>query len=45
LLILPLPIGIKLHALATILQRDRWTLGISGALIVSWMLLAVFPLQ
>lgn len=46
LLILPLfPLVLGLHALATILQRDRWTLGISAALFVSWMLLAVFPLQ
>jgi dienelactone hydrolase len=46
LLILPLfPLILGLHTLATILQRDRWTLGISGALFVSWMLLAVFPLQ
>lgn len=46
LLILPLfPLILGLHALATILQRDRWTLGLSGALFVSWMLLAVFPLQ
>jgi pimeloyl-ACP methyl ester carboxylesterase len=46
LLILPLfPLILGLHTLAMILQRDRWTLGISGALFVSWMLLAVFPLQ
>jgi pimeloyl-ACP methyl ester carboxylesterase len=46
LLILPLfPLILGLHALATVLQHDRWTLGLSGALFVSWMLLAVFPLQ
>jgi hypothetical protein len=46
LLILPLfPLVLALHALATLLQQDRWVLGISAALLVSWVLLAVFPLQ
>ena len=46
ILILPMfPIIIGLHALAAAPHRGRWPFAISGALFVSWMLLAVFPLQ
>lgn len=45
-LILPVfPIVIALHALAAAPHRGSWAFAISGALFVSWMLLAVFPLQ
>ena len=46
ILILPMfPIIIGLHALAAAPHRGSWPFAISGALFVSWMLLAVFPLQ
>jgi dienelactone hydrolase len=46
ILILPMfPIIIGLHALAAAPHRSSWPFAISGALFVSWMLLAVFPLQ
>ena len=46
ILILPMfPIIIGLHALAAAPHRGLWPFAISGALFVSWMLLAVFPLQ
>ncbi len=45
-LILPVfPIVITLHALAAAPYRGSWAFAISGALFVSWLLLAVFPLQ
>lgn len=45
-LILPVfPIVITLHALAAAPHRGSWAFAISGALFVSWLLLAVFPLQ
>lgn len=45
-LILPVfPIVIALHALAAAPHRGSWAFAVSGALFVSWMLLAVFPLQ
>jgi pimeloyl-ACP methyl ester carboxylesterase len=46
LLILPLfPAVLALHVLATLSQGERWVFGLSSALFVSWILLAVFPLQ
>jgi dienelactone hydrolase len=46
ILILPVfPIIVALHALAAAPHRGSWAFAISGALFVSWMLLAVFPLQ
>jgi hypothetical protein len=46
ILILPMfPIIIGLHALAAAPHRGSWSFAISGALFLSWMLLAVFPLQ
>jgi len=46
LLILPLfPIILGLHALAAASYRGGWPFALSGALFVSWLLLAVFPLQ
>jgi len=45
-LILPVfPIIVALHGLAAAPHRGSWAFAISGALFVSWMLLAVFPLQ
>ncbi len=45
-LILPVfPIVIALHGLAAAPYRGNWAFAVSGALFVSWMLLAVFPLQ
>jgi hypothetical protein len=45
-LILPVfPIIVVLHALAAAPHRGGWAFAISGALFVSWLLLAVFPLQ
>ena len=45
-LILPVfPIIIALQALAAAPHRYGWAFSISGALFVSWLLLAVFPLQ
>jgi pimeloyl-ACP methyl ester carboxylesterase len=46
ILILPMfPIIIGLHALGAAPHRGSWPFAVSGALFVSWMLLAVFPLQ
>jgi pimeloyl-ACP methyl ester carboxylesterase len=46
ILILPLfPVVLGLHALAAAPQRGSWAFALSGALFVSWLLLAVFPLQ
>ncbi|MGD8488009.1 MAG: alpha/beta fold hydrolase [Anaerolineae bacterium] len=46
ILILPLfPVILGLHALATAPHRSRWAFALSGALFVSWLVLAVFPLQ
>ena len=46
ILILPMfPIIVGLHAMAAAPYRRSWPFAISGALFVSWMLLAVFPLQ
>jgi hypothetical protein len=43
---LPLfPIMLGLHALAAAPYRGSWPFSLSGALFVSWLLLAVFPLQ
>jgi dienelactone hydrolase len=45
-LILPVfPIVLLFQAIPNIPQKGAWTSAISGALFVSWMLLAVFPLQ
>jgi pimeloyl-ACP methyl ester carboxylesterase len=46
LLILPLfPIILGLHTLAAAPYRGSWPFALGGALFVSWLLLAVFPLQ
>ncbi len=46
IIILPLfPVIIGLHALAAAPYRGSWPFALSGALFVSWVLLAVFPLQ
>lgn len=46
LLILPLiPVILGLHALIAAPQRGAWAFAISGALWVSWAMVAVFPLQ
>lgn len=43
---LPLfPILLGLHALASAPYRRQWPFALSGALFLSWLLLAVFPLQ
>lgn len=45
-LLLPLvPAILGLHALAAIPYRNRWPVALSGALFVSWVILAVFPLN
>ena len=45
ILTLPLfPIILALHALAAGPLRGRWPFALSGALFVSWLLLAVFPM-
>jgi pimeloyl-ACP methyl ester carboxylesterase len=45
-IILPMfPLVLGLHALAVAEQRGSWLFGLSGALFVSWLLLAVFPLR
>ena len=45
-LILPVfPLVVALHGLASAPHRGSWPFAISGVLFVSWMLLAVFPLQ
>lgn len=45
-LILPLfPIMLGLHALAVGPYREKWSFALSGALFISWLVLAVFPLQ
>jgi pimeloyl-ACP methyl ester carboxylesterase len=44
-LLLPLfPAVLGLHALAAAPHRGQWPFALSGALFVSWLLLAVFPL-
>jgi pimeloyl-ACP methyl ester carboxylesterase len=44
-LLLPLfPVVVGLHALAAAPHRGTWPFALSGALFVSWLLLAVFPL-
>jgi pimeloyl-ACP methyl ester carboxylesterase len=46
LLILPIfPVILGLHTLAAAPYRRSWSFALSGALFVSWLLLAVFPLQ
>ena len=46
LIILPLfPVVLGLHMLASGPYRGQWPFVISGALFLSWMLLAVFPIQ
>ncbi len=46
MLILPLfPIMLGLHALAVGPYKDNWSFALSGALFMSWLVLAVFPLQ
>jgi dienelactone hydrolase len=46
LIVLPLfPIMLGLHTLAGLRYGGRWAFALSGALFVSWLLLAVFPLQ
>lgn len=45
-LILPVfPLVLGLHALAAGRQRHPWAFGLSGAILIGWMLLAVFPLS
>jgi dienelactone hydrolase len=45
-LILPVfPIVLLFQAIPNLPQKGAWTSALSGALFVSWMLLAVFPLQ
>jgi len=45
-IILPLlPVVLALHALASAPHRGRWPFALSGALFLSWLFLAVFPLQ
>lgn len=45
-LILPIfPIVLLFHAIANLPQKGSWSFAFSGALFVSWMCLAVFPLQ
>jgi pimeloyl-ACP methyl ester carboxylesterase len=45
LLLLPVvPALFLLHAVPVLEQRSRWAIAVSGALFLSWMLLAVFPL-
>lgn len=46
ILILPVfPVVLGLHALAAGPYRWRWTFALGGALFLSWIVLAVFPLQ
>jgi pimeloyl-ACP methyl ester carboxylesterase len=46
MLILPLfPIILGLHVLAAGPYHEKWSFALSGALFVSWLVLAVFPLQ
>jgi hypothetical protein len=45
-IILPLlPVVLALHALASAPHRGSWPFALSGALFLSWLFLAVFPLQ
>jgi hypothetical protein len=45
LLILPLlPVVLLIHTLAAAGQASRWAFAISGAALLSWLILAVFPL-
>jgi hypothetical protein len=44
-LILPMtPVLFLFHGIPTLMQRSRWAIALSGALFLSWMFLAVFPL-
>lgn len=46
ILILPVfPVILLLHALVNIPQRGGWAFALSGALFISWLVLAVFPLR
>jgi hypothetical protein len=46
ILVLPLfPISLGFHALIVSEYRGSWPFALSGALFVSWLLIAVFPLQ
>jgi pimeloyl-ACP methyl ester carboxylesterase len=46
ILILPLlPLVLALHALASAPYRSAWAFALSGSAFLSWLLLAVFPLQ
>ena len=46
MILIPLfPIILGFHALAAAPHRRAWPFALSGALFVSWLLLAVFPLQ
>lgn len=45
MLLLPVfPLVLLFHVIPNMVQRGSWTFALSGALFVSWMLLAVFPL-
>ncbi|MCF7826134.1 MAG: lysophospholipase [Candidatus Marinimicrobia bacterium] len=45
MLLLPVfPLVLLFHVVPNMVQRGSWTFALSGALFVSWMLLAVFPL-
>ena len=45
MLLLPVfPLVLLFHVIPNMVQRGSWIFGLSGALFVSWMLLAVFPL-
>jgi hypothetical protein len=39
------PIVLLFHTIPNLPQKGYWAFALSGALFVSWMLLAVFPLQ
>jgi hypothetical protein len=46
ILILPVfPVILLLHTLVNIPQRGGWAFALSGALFISWLVLAVFPLR
>lgn len=45
LIVAALPVLLAVHALAAGAQRASWPYAISGALVIGWMLLAIFPLQ
>jgi hypothetical protein len=45
IIILPLfPVVLFIHMLAAAPQSSRWAYALSGAALLSWLLLAVFPL-